>query len=278
MFEGPVFKAIGPERAHNLFIRSRAKKGFKLPLTNFKINELETQSSLQSKELIIRISPIQIQLLLPILSFVTTPCQFIEIKTSYQVSERRACKSMEFARLTIRYESVADPRNALRMRLRELAAARVGYGYRHLHILQLFEFLFDLIDVLFFDDHVLADKMPYTNKIIKAGALISDTKAFFSVWDPKFSITENLERIRNHNLLGITSRSQTEDIPTVLMQGYLTEEIITWALSLPVRSQTNGDTSDRILYFHTARADSLIKNIVVEFLSISEIKIYHGER
>jgi putative transposase len=58
-----------------------------------------------------------------------------EMKTSYQVSERRACMAMIFPRSTIRYESVADAQLALRMRLRELAASRVGYGYRRLHIL-----------------------------------------------------------------------------------------------------------------------------------------------
>ncbi len=42
---------------------------------------------------------------------------------------------MVFPLSTIRYESVADSQIALRMRLRELAAARVGYGYRRLHIL-----------------------------------------------------------------------------------------------------------------------------------------------
>jgi putative transposase len=57
------------------------------------------------------------------------------MKTSYQVSERRACKAMIFPRSTIRYESVVDAQLALRMRLRELAAAWVGYGYRRLHIL-----------------------------------------------------------------------------------------------------------------------------------------------
>ena len=41
---------------------------------------------------------------------------------------------MVFPLSTIRYESVADSQIALRMRLRELAAARVGYGYRLLHI------------------------------------------------------------------------------------------------------------------------------------------------
>jgi len=50
-----------PERAHNLFIRTRAKNGFKLPLTNFKISELETRGSLQSKRLITRRSLVQIQ-------------------------------------------------------------------------------------------------------------------------------------------------------------------------------------------------------------------------
>ncbi len=58
-----------------------------------------------------------------------------EMKTSYQISERRACRTMVFHLSTIRYKSLADPQIALRMRLRELAAARVGYGYRRLHIL-----------------------------------------------------------------------------------------------------------------------------------------------
>lgn len=58
-----------------------------------------------------------------------------EMKNSYQISERRACSNLIYPRSVIRYRSVADPQIALRMRLRELAAARVGYGYRRLHIL-----------------------------------------------------------------------------------------------------------------------------------------------
>ena len=46
---------------------------------------------------------------------------------------------MAFARSTIRYESVADPQIGLRLRLRDLAMSRVGYGYRRLHILLLRE-------------------------------------------------------------------------------------------------------------------------------------------
>ena len=54
---------------------------------------------------------------------------------SYQVSERRGCGVLRFERSTIRYRSVAEPQVPLRLRLKELAAARVGYGYRRLHVL-----------------------------------------------------------------------------------------------------------------------------------------------
>lgn len=57
------------------------------------------------------------------------------LEATYQVSERRACRAMGFNRASHRYQSVADPQVALRMRLREVAASRVGWGYRRLHIL-----------------------------------------------------------------------------------------------------------------------------------------------
>lgn len=62
-----------------------------------------------------------------------------ETKISYRVSERRACSVLVFPRSTMRYESLADPQIALRMRIKDLALARVGYGYRRLHILLLRE-------------------------------------------------------------------------------------------------------------------------------------------
>jgi hypothetical protein len=56
-------------------------------------------------------------------------------ETSYQVSERRACRALRLPRSTIRDKSTADPQTALRMRLRDPAMSRVGYGYRRLHVL-----------------------------------------------------------------------------------------------------------------------------------------------
>jgi len=54
---------------------------------------------------------------------------------SYGISQRRACQVLRFSRSTCRYRSIADDRAALRIRLRDLAGARVKYGYRRLHLL-----------------------------------------------------------------------------------------------------------------------------------------------
>jgi putative transposase len=59
--------------------------------------------------------------------------QFVPV--GFQVSERRACHIVPRHRSTYRYRSIARDQTALRMRRRDLAAARVRYGYRRLHVL-----------------------------------------------------------------------------------------------------------------------------------------------
>lgn len=116
----------------------------------------------------------------------------------------------------------------------------------------------------------------YSSKIIKAGALISDTKAFFTAWAPELSVNENLQRVRRKNLMGKTSRSRAEDILAIFRQRYLAEEDVAQALATIVKRQSlsasrtrqagNGNTLDRILYFHAARADALLHDVVIEQL------------
>ena len=57
------------------------------------------------------------------------------LQVSYQISERKACHALGFARSSHRYKSTVDRQDFLRIRLRYLAAVRVNYGYRRLHIL-----------------------------------------------------------------------------------------------------------------------------------------------
>ena len=54
---------------------------------------------------------------------------------AFAVGERRACQAAGFRRSSQRYRSRRDPQAESRVRLRDLAAARVRYGYRRLHAL-----------------------------------------------------------------------------------------------------------------------------------------------
>ena len=57
------------------------------------------------------------------------------LRAVYDISERRACVATGFERSSQRYRSKRDPQTALRIRLKDLAAVRVRYGYRRLHVL-----------------------------------------------------------------------------------------------------------------------------------------------
>jgi len=51
------------------------------------------------------------------------------------VSERRGCAALRFHRSSQRYRSSRDDQAPLRLRIREIAAVRVRYGYPRIHIL-----------------------------------------------------------------------------------------------------------------------------------------------
>jgi Putative inner membrane protein (DUF1819) len=64
---------------------------------------------------------------------------------------------------------------------------------------------------------------PYMSKIIKASALLGDTKTLLSHWDVDATVPENLERINRENVSAEASRSRVKDILAVFSQRYLVE-------------------------------------------------------
>jgi putative transposase len=56
------------------------------------------------------------------------------VRVGFRVSERRACHVIPGQRSSDRYRSIARDQTALRKRIRDLAAVRVRYGYRRLHV------------------------------------------------------------------------------------------------------------------------------------------------
>jgi len=106
----------------------------------------------------------------------------------------------------------------------------------------------------------------YSSKIIKAGALIADTKTLLSHWDVRASVAENVKRVQRENLFGKASRSRVEDIVAIFRQRYLLEESVTRALVTLVRGRFSPAALERLLYFHSARADQTLHDAVTEIL------------
>ena len=106
----------------------------------------------------------------------------------------------------------------------------------------------------------------YSSRIIKAGALIPDTKTLLSHWDVGASVNENVDRVQRDNVFGKASRSRVEDILAIFRKRYLTEQSVTKALVTLVRKKFPSAALERLLYFHSARADQLLRDAVIEIL------------
>ena len=115
------------------------------------------------------------------------------------------------------------------------------------------------------------DKLPrssaaYSSRIIKAGALIGDTKMLLTHWDVTASVAENIQRTQRENIFGKASRSRVDDILRIFRQRYLTDESVTKALVTLVKGKFPTAALERLLYFHSARADQLLHDSVIEIL------------
>src|SRR5229473_6690396 len=102
----------------------------------------------------------------------------------------------------------------------------------------------------------------YTSKIIKAGALLADTKTMLANWDETLSGAENLARFRRENIFGKASRSRIEDMLAIFRQRYLASEAVTKTLATLVKGPFPAEGLTRIFYFHAARADALLHDTV----------------
>jgi len=96
--------------------------------------------------------------------------------------------------------------------------------------------------------------------------LLPDTKLLLENWDEEVDVKTNLDRVRQENQLGKTSRSRVEDVLAIFRQRYLSNPDLLAALVRLVRSGHSGESLDRILYFQAARSDPLLHDLVTEVL------------
>ena len=104
----------------------------------------------------------------------------------------------------------------------------------------------------------------YTSRIIKASALIADTKVLLAEWDPGCSLEENLGRARRENIFGKASRKRVEDILRIFRQRYLDDADVGAALVALTQGGAPAQWIDPLLYFFSAQNDRTLRDIVIE--------------
>lgn len=104
----------------------------------------------------------------------------------------------------------------------------------------------------------------YTSRIIKASALLADTKVLLSAWDLNLPVSDNLERARQQNIFGKTSRQRVIDILKIFRQRYFDEPDIGATLVTLVQESAPAQWVDPLLYFFSAQNDQTLRDLVVE--------------
>lgn len=105
---------------------------------------------------------------------------------------------------------------------------------------------------------------PYSSRIIKASALIADTKVLLSAWDLQQPVDDNLARARQQNILGKTSRRRANDILTIFRQRYFSDPEVGAALVTLVQGHAPAQWIDPLLYFFSAQNDRTLRDIVIQ--------------
>ncbi len=113
---------------------------------------------------------------------------------------------------------------------------------------------------------MVANAAPYSSKIIRAGALLPDTKLLLAHWDLATDVQTNVRRIQQENLFGKASRSRVSEILAIFKQRYLGDPQVLAALVAYVQADMPATMLDPILYFLTVQADPLLYAVVTEVL------------
>ncbi len=106
----------------------------------------------------------------------------------------------------------------------------------------------------------------YTSRIIKASALLADTKLLLAEWDLHRPVADNLDRARRENIFGKASRKRIEDILLIFRQRYFDDADVGAALVTLAQGGAPVGWLDPLLYFFAAQNDRTLRDMVVEVI------------
>jgi hypothetical protein len=109
--------------------------------------------------------------------------------------------------------------------------------------------------------------MTYSSRLIKATALLPDTKALMASWDLSENVNTNLNNARQNNIFGKASRSRVEDILRIFKQRYFEDPQIGNALVTLVQARVPTKWIDSLFYYYSAQNDETLRDIVFEVVN-----------
>jgi hypothetical protein len=104
----------------------------------------------------------------------------------------------------------------------------------------------------------------YTSTSKKAGALLEETKILFAYLHNHNEV--DVSNCWRENVLAKSSRSRSKYILEVLNKRYLQDREVGSAIANLVINNCPTEVLDKILYFHTARSDRLLYDVVITIL------------
>lgn len=114
----------------------------------------------------------------------------------------------------------------------------------------------------------------YTSRLIKATALLPDTKALFATWDLEQDWRTNFDTARRMNIFGKASRARIEDILKIFRQRYFDDPEVGAALVTLVQGGVPAQWIDPLLYYYTVENDSTLRAIVLEVVARRRLSGY----
>lgn len=109
-------------------------------------------------------------------------------------------------------------------------------------------------------------KIKFTSKLLKTTALIDDTSLFLTYWDNDKTKEQNLQIIRDDNLLNKKSRSRVVDILKIFNQRFLFNDDVIRSLSYLQKKGVSKEVMLPLLYYFSVKNDLFLNDFVIEFL------------
>ncbi len=106
----------------------------------------------------------------------------------------------------------------------------------------------------------------YSSRVIRAGALLPDTRALLGRWDLEQTEAENLNAIRRGNLIASSSRTRLEAILQIFQQRYMGSLDLLYGLAVLAKANVPAPALERVLYFQTMQVDALLHDVVLDVL------------